>query len=315
MKTSACFIHPVRNVIANQFEKELDGTFSYLNFFPDFNCIELENPNLDVVSEIWETYIEKMGNQFYSINDWLNCNSEILINAFMPIAKKIAVSPTLSHFIEVLTLHFQLIDPCFKISAKNYGEGVEISFTTIFDKCELKNKLLIHMKYQKLMVSKLIEQLFGIALGVDNLLIDNEEKTKLFIPQYQLLKKNFFGNPTLFNSLQIDLKEAEISYKNLSLQIINSHHKLLKLEEVASILNITPRTYQRRLRKENINFNELLKWVKLKKANQMLADNLLNISQIASNVGFEEPGAFNKFYKKVMGITPKEYRKNMLKAA
>ncbi|MCE6983699.1 helix-turn-helix domain-containing protein, partial [Pseudomonas frederiksbergensis] len=41
---------------------------------------------------------------------------------------------------------------------------------------------------------------------------------------------------------------------------------------------------------------------------QLLLDPTQSISQIADHLGFQYPQHFSRFFKKLAGVTPKEYR-------
>ena len=51
---------------------------------------------------------------------------------------------------------------------------------------------------------------------------------------------------------------------------------------------------------------------KLDESLLLLADNNLNISEIAYSLGFNDPKYFSRCFRREFGVTPKEYRKNSL---
>lgn len=58
----------------------------------------------------------------------------------------------------------------------------------------------------------------------------------------------------------------------------------------------------------NYSPNEYLRIIRLKKAAGLLKETVLNISEIAYEVGFNDPDYFSKCFKEQFGITPKKFR-------
>jgi AraC-like DNA-binding protein len=79
------------------------------------------------------------------------------------------------------------------------------------------------------------------------------------------------------------------------------------LEEVAREACVTPRTLQRRLRREGQNFNELLDEVRRELAQQYLsASNPL--IEVGLMIGYQSPGSFARWFKSQFGMSPIDWR-------
>ena len=61
----------------------------------------------------------------------------------------------------------------------------------------------------------------------------------------------------------------------------------------------------------NITFLEYLTMVRMEEAKKLLKDTSLSIVAIASQVGYEDASYFSKVFKKYVGISPAQYRKNL----
>ncbi len=84
----------------------------------------------------------------------------------------------------------------------------------------------------------------------------------------------------------------------------------LSLEEAANILEVTPAYFSRLFKKEmGVNYNNYLNRKKIKKAKNLLKNSDLPILNIALELGFTESNYFTKVFKKIAGVTPREYRK------
>lgn len=80
-------------------------------------------------------------------------------------------------------------------------------------------------------------------------------------------------------------------------------------EHIADIMQINRRTIQRRLKAENTSFKVLLADIRIKLAQQYLQETNLSLSDISTELGYSEPSAFMRFFKKQTGITPMKFRK------
>lgn len=69
-------------------------------------------------------------------------------------------------------------------------------------------------------------------------------------------------------------------------------------------------SYLSRLYKQStgVNLTEYITEIRIRKAQDLLAGNDLKIHEIASKLGYSSGMAFARFFKKIMGITPQEYR-------
>ena len=84
----------------------------------------------------------------------------------------------------------------------------------------------------------------------------------------------------------------------------------ISLEEVAANLNMSSQTLRRRLREEGNGFQEIKDAVRKDSAVQQLLGSDRPINEIAEALGFSEPSAFHRAFKKWTGSTPGSYRDN-----
>ena len=81
-----------------------------------------------------------------------------------------------------------------------------------------------------------------------------------------------------------------------------------QMPQIAHMLNLSPRTYRRRLLREDQSFQDLLDQVRAEHATHYLAHSRLPISSIAYLVGFNDASNFRRAYAKWTGRTPREVR-------
>lgn len=80
------------------------------------------------------------------------------------------------------------------------------------------------------------------------------------------------------------------------------------LERVAQQLHMSPQTLRRHLREEGSSFQELKDHLRRDLAIYHLGRDELAIQAIAEQLGFSEPSAFHRAFKKWTGLTPGAYR-------
>ncbi|EAQ97176.1 AraC family transcriptional regulator [Congregibacter litoralis] len=77
-----------------------------------------------------------------------------------------------------------------------------------------------------------------------------------------------------------------------------------KMPQVATMLNMSPRTYRRRLTEEGVSFQALLDEVRAEHATRHLRERRLPIASIAYQLGFNDPSNFRRAYRRWTGVTP-----------
>ena len=81
-----------------------------------------------------------------------------------------------------------------------------------------------------------------------------------------------------------------------------------QMPQTAKLLNLSPRTYRRRLEDEKRSYQELLDQVRAEHATRYLQNTRLPLSSIAYLIGFNDASNFRRAYKKWTGRSPAEVR-------
>ena len=79
-------------------------------------------------------------------------------------------------------------------------------------------------------------------------------------------------------------------------------------EAVAEALNVSPPTLRRHLRKEGVSYQKLKDQCRKDAAVAYLSRPELSVSAVAALMGFTDPSAFHRSFKKWTGYTPGQYR-------
>jgi len=92
--------------------------------------------------------------------------------------------------------------------------------------------------------------------------------------------------------IQAHLSEADFSVEQLCSEVFMSHSKLHR--KLDALTGCPP--------------NKFIRFVRLKKAKELLLDAEVSISSVAIDCGFNDPGYFARVFKQEFGVTPNEWR-------
>ena len=81
----------------------------------------------------------------------------------------------------------------------------------------------------------------------------------------------------------------------------------LSMEHIASELGVSRQTLFRKLKSENVTFETVLDELRHKMAMHYLEGAKMTVSQTAHLVGFKDPAAFSRAFKRWTGSSPRAY--------
>ncbi len=88
--------------------------------------------------------------------------------------------------------------------------------------------------------------------------------------------------------------------------------KPMGIADVARDLGTSPRTLQRQLAASGQSFNVLLDATRRRAAEQYLSDARLSIAEVAYLLGYSEPAAFHRAFRRWTRMTPQAFRRAAL---
>jgi AraC-like DNA-binding protein len=152
----------------------------------------------------------------------------------------------------------------------------------------------IAKKLEKLLLKKDFEVIIGLF---EILSLLSESQDRVYI------------NNEASSSAHKDFKKDRLSEV---FQYVNENYKKdIVLVEIAAIANMTPTSFCRMFKlKTKKNFVEYLNEIRVSKACKFLLETDLSMSEIAYECGYKTASNFNKLFKKLMGMTPSEFKKS-----
>jgi AraC-like DNA-binding protein len=79
--------------------------------------------------------------------------------------------------------------------------------------------------------------------------------------------------------------------------------------DLAAALHMSERTLRRKLTQEGVQLRELIEQTRREQACRYLASSSLSVSEIAYRLGFSHPPAFHRAFRRWLGVSPLQYRR------
>ncbi len=87
----------------------------------------------------------------------------------------------------------------------------------------------------------------------------------------------------------------------------------VSIDSTAKAMGTSVRTLQRVLRRDGgVSFRELSNTARLHRAQDLLRESTVSITQIAMDSGYSTPANFSRAFRKASGVAPHEYRQDAL---
>ena len=108
----------------------------------------------------------------------------------------------------------------------------------------------------------------------------------------------------------IEPQSSTLSITHRIRQILGDdfRREMPSFEELTTLLNMSARTLRRRLDKEGTSYQRIKDNARRDVAISMLSTDGLTVSEVAEQIGFSDPSAFHRSFKKCTGQSPGSYR-------
>jgi len=189
---------------------------------------------------------------------------------------------------------------------KNFiGEGT-------FDNPEFANinQLLNQSKYGICFSKKVSKSLHQSLLEIPNY-TPVEQSIKLLELLHQLSQST---DKKILSSTDMRQYALDNSHRlnNVLKHISDNYAESISLEDVANIACMTTNSFCRFFKKmTNKSFTKFLNEVRIRNASRLLTQENTSIAHVSYTVGYNSVNNFNKQFKLIIGMTPKQYRKTI----
>ncbi len=95
----------------------------------------------------------------------------------------------------------------------------------------------------------------------------------------------------------------------LAVRVARADAEVQSIEALARQLAMSPRTLQRRLADEGSSYQEILVETRREAAERFLGESALSVAEVGYLLGYSEPAAFHRAFKRWHGVTPVEFRR------
>ena len=118
------------------------------------------------------------------------------------------------------------------------------------------------------------------------------------------------GLPAVNGPSEPDLADIDFA---TSLRLLLTGHidECKNINDCADMVGLSSRTLQRRLAEQGTTFNTLLDQARFDLARQLLRDISVSVTDVAVELGYEDPANFSRAYRRWAGISPRNYRKTV----
>jgi len=132
-------------------------------------------------------------------------------------------------------------------------------------------------------------------------LIGNREKTEQFINRRLLLNAQ---------DVEVDSKEDKLLKELVEYIHKNMTNSRITATDISYALGVSHSNLYRKIKSlTDQSLNEFIRFIRLQKAEQLLASDKLSVSEVMFQVGFTNHSYFSKCFKKIYSVTPKNYTK------
>ncbi|MBE7047458.1 MAG: helix-turn-helix domain-containing protein [Ruminococcaceae bacterium] len=144
---------------------------------------------------------------------------------------------------------------------------------------------------------------------------ENDEKNlnyEMFVKSYVMQVFAILYRCEILKDAVSFFDEKSINRILPALEYIENHYnENLNLQDVSKTLNVDKAHFCRLFKKAtDTSFVQYLNFVRIQKAEKLLTETELSISEISHRVGFSSPTYFAETFRMIMNCTPRFYKKN-----
>jgi len=170
---------------------------------------------------------------------------------------------------------------------------------------------IVKLNYSPQVPASEYESLLGVPVLFD------QPHNQVCFPEYLLEVPVSTANATSRGLAESECEKLLIELdqgQDLVIQIRNQLEKMKAfptLPNMAAAMNSSPRTINRQLAQLNTTYQHILDEVRREKAIDLLTYSNINVEQIASQLGYNDPSNFGRAFRRWLGKSPRAFRKDL----
>jgi AraC-like DNA-binding protein len=170
---------------------------------------------------------------------------------------------------------------------------------------------IVKLNYSPQVPASEYERLLGVPVLFD------QPHNQVCFPEYLLEVPVSTANATSRGLAESECEKLLIELdqgQDLVIQIRNQLEKMKAfptLPNMAAAMNSSPRTINRQLAQLNTTYQHILDEVRREKAIDLLTYSNINVEQIASQLGYNDPSNFGRAFRRWLGKSPRAFRKDL----
>jgi len=170
---------------------------------------------------------------------------------------------------------------------------------------------IVKLNYSPQVPASEYESLLGVPVLFD------QPHNQVCFPEYLLEVPVSTANATSRGLAESECEKLLIELdqgQDLVIQIRNQLEKMKAfptLPNMATAMNSSPRTINRQLAQLNTTYQHILDEVRREKAIDLLTYSNINVEQIASQLGYNDPSNFGRAFRRWLGKSPRAFRKDL----
>ncbi len=170
---------------------------------------------------------------------------------------------------------------------------------------------IVKLNYSPQVPASEYERLLGVPVLFD------QPHNQVCFPEYLLEVPVSTANATSRGLAESECEKLLIELdqgQDLVIQIRNQLEKMKAfptLPNMATAMSSSPRTINRQLAQLNTTYQHILDEVRREKAIDLLTYSNINVEQIASQLGYNDPSNFGRAFRRWLGKSPRAFRKDL----
>ncbi len=249
-----------------------------------------------------------------------------------PVGPKLNRCSTVLEALEIIIKYLKLLVSGYQIELQTQHDSLTLTFSLDLPHVQ---EMIQYQDYAVASAVSVLHELLGKSHPIRACYFLRSERNQKRISEYS----NYFGCPVTFNSRTLSLAvdssilqqdigplvkqiNAKINHALMSYSegIVDQVTKVISfslangnsnIKDIASSMNYSQRTLQRKLSQQNTSYSALLDSVRFNLANQYLTNTYYRLTDIAALLDYSDLSSFSRSYYRWCGIYPLEYRKQL----